>query len=509
MNPTNFADKGRQGAGVRAPGDRPSRREVLSPAAIVAALWAGTSDASAVPGPTDPLRWLVHHVTQGLTESEFNTARSRGYLGYLEYQLNHTTIDDSALDARVDSTTYPTLFMTPDQLALPSVQARQVVDELMETTILRSVLSKRQLYQRMVEFWTDHFNIFIDNGIGNKLKTVDDREVIRANALGTFPAMLTASAQSPAMLVYLDNFGNTVRRPNENYARELLELHTLGVDGGYTQQDVVDVARCFTGWTFYPANAGTNAWRFRFLPENHDNGQKTVLGHVIAPGGGITDGFDVISILSNHPSTARLLAEKMCKWLLGYRPSPALVDAVASTYLNPPPPASRGDIKSMIRAILLSREASDGTARKYKRPYHHMMAALRATGASITSTTAIRTPHLLAAGQVPYSWSAPDGYPDTLDYWVGLILPRWNFGAALLHNKIGGATVDIDAFLAGADTAGAVMDRIETAIFGGIGGMNPRERSLIANYLLPDPPTTGRKRDAVGLAIGSPSFQWY
>jgi uncharacterized protein (DUF1800 family) len=361
-------------------------------------------------------------------------------------------------------------------------------------------MSKRQLSERMVEFWTDHFNIDILNGDDRYLKTVDDRDVIRAHALGGFPALLDASAHSPAMLLYLDNHVSVVGNPNENYARELMELHTMGADGGYTQQDVAEVARCFTGWGLFFRTGQPNAGTFRFNAAQHDNNQKTVLGNIIPAGGGINDGLTVLSILVNHPSTARYVSKKLCRWLLGENTPQSIVDSVAATYT-----ATSGDIKAMIRTALTPNFLADAAPR-YKRPFHHMVSALRALPSSIVTTTALRT-QLEASGHRPFTWGTPDGYPDSLQYWSGLILPRWNFGASLMQNQYNGLSVNIATLFSGLTTAQQMADRINTSMFGG--EMPPAERDRIRDYLLPDSPTESRRREAVGLAIAAPGFQWY
>lgn len=480
------------------PDARPSRRGLLTGAALLS-FWGESAARAAGPElgrPPSRNLALVRHITCGLTEAEVNRVNQLGFAGYLEYQLNYEAIDDSALDQRLS--TYSTLFMEPWQLY--EVEEGRIISELTEATILRSVFSQRQLFQRMVEFWTDHFNIDITNGEDRYLKTIDDREVIRRHALGRFPELLRASAHSPAMLYYLDNYSSIAGNPNENYARELLELHTLGVDGGYTQEDVVEVARCFTGWTYYARGSGKERGKFLFRAGNHDNEPKVVLGHEIPPNGGYNDGLMVLDILAQHPSTARFIAYKLCRWLWSHEPPPWLVDRVAATYT-----ATDGDIRAMVRSVFLSDPFSSIPS-KYKRPYHLMVSGLRATGAAISSSMSLRQ-HLLAAGQHPFYWGPPDGYPDHIDHWVGLILPRWSFGAALLNGNIRGASVDIGAFLQGANTADDIVARIDAALFGG--EMPPAEKERIRQYLLPDPPPPLRKRDSLGLAIGSPGYQWY
>jgi uncharacterized protein (DUF1800 family) len=454
----------------------------------------------------------VYRITMGWTPEEQALADSLGYQGYLEHHLNYTAINDSAIDDRV--ATYSTIGMQPYQLVPSTISNSQCINELIETTILRSVFSKRQLFQRMVEFWTDHFNIDILKEIDSKLKTIDDREVIRAHALGSFPAMLWASMHSPAMLYYLDNHVSTAGNPNENYGRELLELHSLGVNGGYTQTDVVEISRCLTGWGLYPSSFGGSnptpqqealRWTFRYNNGQHDNGAKVLLGSNIPAGGGQNDGMLVWNIISAHPSTATFIATKLCTWFYGENPPAPLVTAVASTYTS-----TNGDIKEMIRKFFSTVDPATAPP-VYKRPYHLFVSAMRASGAEITATSGIRT-NLSSAGHLPFYWSPPDGYPNTLEAWVGLILPRWNFGASLFHgtntNAVSGTTVDIAAFFSGVvNTAVAHADAINNKLFGG--AMPQADYDRVRTYLLPDPPSTARKREAVGLAIGSPGYQWY
>jgi hypothetical protein len=487
---------------------RISRRDLFRSAGAVAAVWGAAAaprrasasvppEVSADIDPGSLVSKLARRITMGITESELALANSLGYDGYLEYHLDHAAIpEDPALLARLATLT--TLTMDPIQL-YPLPQG-QIINELTEAAILRAVMSKRQLFERMVEFWTDHFNIDILNGDDRYLKTVDDREVIRAHALGTFPALLSASAHSPAMLIYLDNFSSTAGNPNENYARELMELHTMGASGGYTQQDVAEVARCFTGWTLFNRTGQPNAGTFRFNALQHDNNQKIVLGNIIPAGGGIQDGLTVLDILVNHPSTAAFIAGKLCRWLLGETTPQSIIDAVAATYTS-----TTGDIKSMIRTALTPNYLADAAPR-YKRPFHHFISALRALPSTIVTTTALRN-QLDAAGHRPFTWGTPDGYPDSLQYWSGLILPRWNFGASLLQNQYNGLSVNYAAFFSGLTTAEQMADRINTAMFGG--EMSRADRIRIRDYLLPDSPTDARRREAVGLAIASPSFQWY
>lgn len=446
---------------------------------------------------------MINRTSFGFTQAEHHLALTMGHGPYLIRQLNPETIDDSELDARLAGAEFPTLSMTPELLGTQNTT--DVRNQLIRARLVRAVYSKRQLYERMVDFWTDHFNIWLfEDGVPGNQKTWDDANVIRPHALGSFPAMLSASAHSPAMLDYLNNNTNTASGPNQNYARELMELHSMGVDGGYTQEDVIQVARCFTGWTYWGGSStpSTNRYRFRYNSGTHDNGQKIVLGNIIPAGGGQQDGETVLQILANHPSTANYIAKKLLMHFWGENPSAGHIASVAAIYTR-----TGGDIRAMMRAVLNTPFNQPWEA-KLKRPFHHMASALRALSATVTNPGSLQN-QMIASGHLPFNWQTPDGYPDTLAVWSGLLLPRWNFGASLMNNNFSGVSVDTTALLAGLPTpltAVAVVGRINHLMFGGL--MPSDEQIRLTSYLLPNPPTTSRIREAFGLAIGSPAFQW-
>jgi uncharacterized protein (DUF1800 family) len=455
-----------------------------------------------VRGDVDPsalLEKLVDRITFGTTPEELALARTLGYNGYIEYHLDHLSIVDTVADAKIA----PLLTLNQAYSALVPQAAQFVINELIEAALYRAIYSKRQLFERVVEMWTDHFNIDIQTA--RYYKPADDRAVIRANALGTFPTLLTASAQSPAMLYYLNNDVSTASNPNENYARELMELHTLGVNGGYTQTDVQQVARCLTGWTIWSASAGpTLQGTFRYNNNNHNQSAKTVLGTSIPANGGQQDGFTVLNLLANHPSTAQYIAFKMCRQFLGYNVAQSIVNQVASTYTS-----TGGDIKAMLR-VVLKPEHIAAAQPKLKRPFHHFVSAMRQVGANVVSTSSIRS-RLGEAGHIPYSWLTPDGYPDKVGHWGGNMIVRWNFGASMMNGvngSITGVTVDTPAFFSGATTVDQMIARIDERLFGS--RMNPVDRERIRQYLSQTTPElAARQRESLGLAIASPSYQWY
>ena len=445
----------------------------------------------------DTLLRLVNRITLGVTEDEVKRAKAMGFTKYLEYQLKHTAISNAATDAWVQ-TNCPTL--SQDGTAIYAINAGTLATELWNGTAYRAAFSKRQLYERMVEFWTDHFNIDFDK-VGY-LKTLDDRDVIRKHALGKFPDMLKASAHSPAMLEYLDNTRSRGRNTNQNYAREIMELHTLGVDGGYTQTDVAELSRILTGWTIQGRGL------FAFDPTGHDFTGKTFLGTDFPAqsssvgAAAIQEGERAIDMLLAHPNTAKYISKKMIRWLLRYDPSDSLVDAVAQVYTK-----TNGDIPSMIRAILTPANLTAAPL-KLKRPYHFLVSSLRATQPTIRSMNQLANRQLVLLGQPLFLWDTPDGYPDNMDFWAGTILPRWNFASYVTSqaSATGEITFDVTALLALA-TPAAITAQIEKMVFGG--EMPAPVETEITQYLSAATVTAARVREAVSLALSSDAFQWY
>jgi uncharacterized protein (DUF1800 family) len=348
--------------------------------------------------------------------------------------------------------------------------------------MLRAVYSDRQLQEVLTDFWFNHFNVDARKGPDRFLLTEYERDVIRPHVLGKFRDLLEATAKSPAMLFYLDNwmsadpngphmatgpggraalapvrrggrgaFGRMPLPPapkpapqgktapkglNENYGRELMELHTLGVDGGYTQKDVTEVARAFTGWTIQNPRLGGG---FRFEPRIHDLGEKIVLGHVIKANGE-ADGEQVLDILAKHPSTARFIATKLVRRFVSDTPPPALVDRAAVRFRE-----TDGDLREVTRTILTSPEflSPDAFRAKVKTPFEFVASALRATGADIRDASPlVRTMQQL--GMPLYMCQPPTGYKDTADAWVntGALVNRMNFSLTLAGNKLPGVAVD-------------------------------------------------------------------
>lgn len=409
--------------------------------------------------PPDPLHTLLSRCCYGIRQAEWERAVSLDYPGWLAEQVDPVALDDSLVESQV-AALWPRTAMGAAQL-LADVQAnanpQRAAAELRAASLHRQLHSPRQLFETLVEFWGDHFNIATTGAPESFYKVVDDREVVRAHALGRFRDMLHASARSLAMLHYLDNVSNRAAGPNENYARELMELHTLGVDGGYTEQDVAEVARCFTGWTVVGAAQGSPA--FGFLATRHDTGAKTVLGTTIAAGGGIEDGIAVLDLLASHPATAHHLALKLCRRFIGDSPQASAVDAVAASFI-----ASDGHLPTVMTTLLGSAEFISSYDRKVRRPIDYLLACLRTTSATLAGAypNSLQT-RLATLGQLPFRWSTPDGYPDAMDDWVnsGAMLARWNSAFAIVENRVPGVVVDMAGLLAGANSPASIVARLQ------------------------------------------------
>jgi uncharacterized protein (DUF1800 family) len=311
----------------------------------------------------------------------------------------------------------------------------RIVAELQAARLVRAVTSERQLQEVMVDFWFNHFNVFAPKGLVRWYVTDYERTVIRPHALGSFPDLLRASARHPAMLFYLDNWTSRHGRLNENYARELLELHTLGVDGGYTQQDVTEVARAFTGWGIERPQVDGH---FVFRPRVHDDGDKLLLGHRLQAGGGQQDGERVIEIVTRHPATARFIATKLVRRFVSDAERPVLVAHVAETYRR-----TGGDIKSMLRTIFASREfaAVDAERAKIKKPLEFVASAVRALGGTLEPRGGFQLARAASEiGETLYGAQPPTGWPDRAEAWVsaGTLLARMNFALALAEGRVPG-----------------------------------------------------------------------
>jgi len=426
----------------------------------------------------------------------------------------------------------------------PPKNPQMVVTELQRAKLLRAVYSERQLYEVMIDFWENHFSIFANKDEDRYLLTSYDRDTVRPFAMGRFRDLLGATAHSPAMLYYLDNWRSSVPRPypatkdkpagidggiNENYARELMELHTLGVDGGYTQKDVQEVARCFTGWTIEKPNA---EGLFIYRPGLHDNGEKLVLGRKIPAGGGIADAERVLDILAVHPSTARFIATKVARRFISDDPPQAVIDRAAAVFLK-----TDGSIRETLRAILSSPEffAVSTYRAKMRSPLEYVAAAMRALNAETDGDRPVLDA-IGRMGQPVFGRITPDGYADRASQWLssGAMIVRFNFASALAANRIKGTSVSIDRLVTKIDHANknAVADKlISLTVFGDVssGTRAALEKTLRAEPVVPavtpaekvsvgindkgasqsaaPPPPATYISELITLLIGSPEFQ--
>lgn len=379
-----------------------------------------------------------------------------------------------------------------------------VAYDLLEAKLLRAIESKRQLAEELDDFWFNHFNVFYEKGSDRFLIPEYEREAIRPNVLGKFRDLLEATAKSPAMLFYLDNFQSVradidannrnrkVKRGlNENYGRELMELHTLGVNGGYTQHDVTEVARCFTGWTILEPRRGGG---FFYNDKLHDKGEKVVLGHVIPAGGGMEDGEKVLDILATHPSTAHFISKELAQRFVADNPPPALVDRMAQTFL-----ATGGDIREVMKTMLTSKEFwSEGAYRaKVKTPFEMVVSSVRALDGQVVDAWALAN-QVGNLGEPLYRKQEPTGYSNLNSEWVNsaALLSRMNFALQLARNGVPGVKVDVSRF--GDDP----LQAAKTLMFR---SASPQTRAAIEKAL--DNQKQKTPALVAGLVIGSPDFQ--
>ncbi|MGQ0799869.1 MAG: DUF1800 domain-containing protein [Pseudomarimonas sp.] len=455
---------------------------------------------------------LLNRIAPGASRAERARVAALGYEAYLEEQLNPAALDDSAVDTYV-AQNLTTLVMNRAQLyaqaRLNNNNFSQIAGEFTGNYLLRALYSRRQLFESMVGFWSDVLNIQLNFSAQLVVeKALDDRAVVRTHAFGRFRDLIGASAKSPAMLIYLDNASNGLNGSiNENYARELMELHTLGVDGGFSESDVIDVARCLSGWTLNRVNGD-----FMFQPSYHDNGSKLVLGVDIAAGGGLQDGETVLDLLAAHPSTARFIATRLIRRFVTDTPSAELITAVAQAFSS-----SNGDIKSMLRALFLHPSVRSAPAAKFKRPQEFTLSLLRVLEATAeTNGFRVLAETLLALGHSAFTWPSPDGYPDSAPYWLNTdaTLKRWNYAINITRGgQRAGWRVAWSTLLSGVDTLDQLVVRVADIV--GIGPLSGGAASLwfkTAQTVTGRQPLTTATRDSTAatlaaLMLSGESFQ--
>jgi uncharacterized protein (DUF1800 family) len=439
----------------------------------------------------------------------------------------------------------------PRAIADDSKRPQRIVAELGMAKVTRAVYSNRQLQQVMDDFWFNHFNVFAGKGEDRYYLTSYERDVIQPHAFGKFKDLLTATAKSPAMLFYLDNFlsadpgasqrlaaeramrqqtrrgrfgGPWPARPaanpqaakknerglNENYGRELMELHTLGVDGGYSQKDVTEVARCFTGWTI---DKPRQYAEFKFDERLHDPGPKYVLGKKIHAGG-MKDGQEVIDLLVHHPNTAKFISTKLARRFVSDNPPPSLVNRMAETFKS-----SDGDIHAVLKMMIWSPEfwSRDAYRAKIKTPFELVVSAARATGSDVDTPLPL-VQWIGRIGEPLYQCQPPTGYADKAEAWVntGALLNRLNYSLALAGNRMRGARTDVTSLL-GMDSSTDARLALERAVQVFLGGqvapttVETLEKQLknpqVLQAKLDDPQKQVDLGVVAGLVLGAPEFQ--
>lgn len=432
---------------------------------------------------------LLNRAAFGLSIGDLERVSTLGNAGWLAEQLKaplHDEDESVALRWRLNGLE---VFRTP-AYELRDMPQKSVMEQLSRGAILRATYSKWQLRERLCDFWANHLNIYARKvysapsrpGVAAELMYLlptDLKNVVRENALGSVKKMIQASMHSAAMLGYLDQQVSDARHPNENYARELLELHTLGVDGGYTQRDIMEVARCLTGWTI--EDRFMSGWKLTdglahhatggayFDEKRHDNGAKVVLGEKIPAGGGEKDAARVLDIVTKHSSTARFISRKLVHYFYGEdKHSAALTAKVAVSYAE-----SGGAIPAMMQTLLTAPEFEHAPP-ILKRPFDFTVSALRATNSLTDGSKGVQD-HLTRMGQPLYEWPMPNGYPEKTQAWTGSLLARWNFAIALTAGGVGATQID-------KDTAAALLG--------------------------PLPEFSGTLAERLALALASPEFQW-
>jgi uncharacterized protein (DUF1800 family) len=522
------------------------------PLAAMALLLVAVSGQRPIAAPEIPnddvtVRHVLNRLTFGPRPGEVARVQQIGLDRWIRDQLTSTTVAQAELEQRLDS--FKTLHLDSGAIArdyvIPARQARRarqragadanaagpmqgnspggarpnaiatgerlVIEELSSAKLLRAVESDRQLEEVLVDFWFNHFNVFASKGRVPMFITTYERDAIRPHVLGRFRDLLGATAASPAMLFYLDNWlsrapdtasaaaqrslrqtagagvANRSRAGglNENYGRELLELHTLGVDGGYTQRDVVEVARAFTGWTIDPRTQ-----RFRFAPALHDNSAKVVLGETIPENGGVRDGERVLDIVAAHPATARHVALKLARRFVSDDPPAALVARASQRFRD-----TGGDLREVMLAIVTSPEftAAGAVRSKVKTPFEFVVSAVRALDARVNNPRPLLRA-LRELGMPLYLCQPPTGYADTADAWVsaGALVSRMNVALDLASPG--------NRAVVPPSVSGSVASVRAALVSEALGGQAAADTLAIIDRATSTP-------QAVALVIGSPEFQ--
>ena len=542
-------------------------------ACLVAAILSpslGRAQQAPVLTPTDSALHALNRLAYGPRPGEVDRVAAEGVMHWIDRQLTPAKIDDGVLARRerefhildLDRGRLAAMYAEiqrerrerkatansgADTVDIPQARsARRLAGQFQELAVTRAALSERQLYEVMVDFWTNHFNVYAGKGADRFLTPDYIEHTIRPNAMGRFSDLLIATAESPAMLFYLDNWESVApgsmppaamrvrarslfgRRPglfsfpprdpaepdsmrqralqrapqgiNENYARELLELHTLGVDGGYTQQDVIEVARIFTGWSIRRPQQGGD---FEFHDWAHDTREKHVLGIRFEGGHGQDEGVRLLKLLANLPATMHHVSWKLCQRFVSDDPPDGCVDDAVAAWKR-----SNGDIREVLRAIVSGPDfwAPQNVRAKVKTPLEFVVSAVRAVAADPDTTP--RLAQVVARlGQPLYLHVAPDGYPEMEAAWVnsGALLDRMNAGVALAAGKLPGVTPMADSPVGATVSSDEVIAVVNREILAGT--MSENTKQVIKRQLADIGDPEQARALAIGLALGGPEFQ--
>ncbi len=504
---TLFAASCGRTSGARAPAPLPG------PAPVPAL----ASDAAGV-------RHLLGRLTFGPRPGEVERVQAMGVGAWLDQQLAPDRLPDPA--GQLALAPHAVAELSPVEVwqryakkgpmtAADPMSERQYAEEVQMSALARHIASERGVLEVMTDFWTNYFNVFARKANTRWFVADFVEHAIRPNALGHFEDLLIATARHPAMLIYLDNArsvaaGTPARNPkaprgiNENYARELLELHTLGVDGGYTQTDVSEVARVLTGWSVSgpnPADGMADPFAFRFRGRAHDRGEKVVLGHRFPSGAGEDEGFQLLRLLANHPATAHHVARRLCQRLVADDPPAGCVDAGARAFL-----ATRGDLAEVVRAIVLGPDFWAARGSKVKSPLELVTSALRVLGA-VPGEGVELTRTLALLGQDLFMNPVPTGYASTASTWLstGPMLGRMNLAVALAGERLPGAQVDLAGVVPIDADPDRLVARVDQAILGGTA--SPHTLAVMREQAAHAENPRQARAIAVALALGSPEFQ--
>jgi uncharacterized protein (DUF1800 family) len=476
---------------------------VLFAAAVLAG--AHAQPAAPAPGAAREAAHVLNRIAFGAAPGDLDRVAASGVRAYIDSQLAPETIAmPAALVARLAALDTPNRSAGkslaefeearrnardegPEALAQRRARVARMARETAEARLLRAIESPRQLEEVMVDFWFNHFNVAAAKGDVQALVASYERDAIRPYVFGSFRQLLGATAKHPAMLYYLDNYLSSAALPartrgrarglNENYARELMELHTLGVDGGYTQRDVTELARMLTGWTYEQRALIGQDQTFRFDAQRHDQGPKTWLGRAVAPAGQ-QEGEMALDVLAMHPATARHLSYKLAQYFVRDQPPPALVERLAASWQ-----ANGGDIRGVLRVLFASEEfmAADAVGAKFKTPYQYVVSAVRASG-----TAPAEIGPLLATlnqlGMPLYGCQTPDGYKNTEAAWMNphALTRRIVFATALGAGRL--APARGAALMALDDASSVVPAPLDPLLLDATLGasVSPRTRELVA-----------------------------